>query len=147
MPTDIRALYDALIAAWNRRDAAAIAALFAPEGQLVGFDGSQVNGAAEIAAHLAPIFASHPTPPFTTVVRGVRALGPDAAILSAVAGMAPPGQADLKPELNAVQTLVAARRDGAWRIEMFQNTPAALHGRPEAVAAMTAELRDHGKRP
>lgn len=142
MPNDdIRALYDALIEAWNRRDAGAMAALFAPEGQMVGFDGSQVDGAGEIAAHLAPIFASHPTPPFVTVVRSVRSLGPDAAILNAIAGMIPPGQAELRPELNAVQTLVAARRDGAWRIEMFQNTPAALHGRPEAVAAMTAELK------
>lgn len=141
MPNDVRALYDALIEAWNRRDAEAMAALFAPEGQMVGFDGSQVDGAAKIAAHLAPIFADHPTPPFTTVVRGVRSLGPDAAILNAIAGMIPPGQAELRPELNAVQTVTATRRDGAWRIEMFQNTPAALHGRPEAVAAMTAELK------
>ena len=30
MPADIRALYDALIAAWNRRDAAAMAARVKP---------------------------------------------------------------------------------------------------------------------
>jgi hypothetical protein len=43
--------------------------------------------------------------------------------------------------VNAIQTLVAARRDGRWRVELFQNTPAAFHGRPEASEALTAELR------
>ena len=43
--------------------------------------------------------------------------------------------------VNAIQILVAARRDGQWRIELFQNTPAAFHGRPEASEVLTAELR------
>jgi len=30
---------------------------------------------------------------------------------------------------------------GGWRIVLFQNTPARLDGRPEAVAAMSNELR------
>jgi hypothetical protein len=28
-----------------------------------------------------------------------------------------------------------------WRIELFQNTPAQFHGRPELVSEMTAELQ------
>jgi hypothetical protein len=55
--------------------------------------------------------------------------------------MAPPGQADLDPGLNAVQTVVAARRDGEWRVALFQNTPAQFHGRPDLSDALTTELR------
>jgi hypothetical protein len=55
--------------------------------------------------------------------------------------MIPPGQADLNPAANAVQTLVASRDGDQWRIALFQNTPAQFHGRPELVERMTAELR------
>ena len=63
------------------------------------------------------------------------------ALLRAVVGMVPPGQSELNPDVNAVQTVVATRRDDDWRITLLQNTPAQYHGRPEAVAALTAELR------
>lgn len=46
------------------------------------------------------------------------------------------------PERNAIQTLVAGLQQRVWRIEMFHNTPAAFHGRPEAVEALTRELRE-----
>jgi hypothetical protein len=55
--------------------------------------------------------------------------------------MVPPGATDIKPEVNAIQVLVAVRRDGVWRVAHFQNTPAAFHGRPEAAKALTEELR------
>jgi uncharacterized protein (TIGR02246 family) len=68
-------------------------------------------------------------------------LTPEVAILRAVAGMVPPGQSDLNPAVNAVQTLVAAKHDGRWRIALFQNTPAQFHGRPELAQQLTEELR------
>jgi uncharacterized protein (TIGR02246 family) len=74
-------------------------------------------------------------------VREVRFLTPDVAVLRAVAGLVPAGTRDLNPDLNAVQSLVAARHGGQWRVELYQNTPAAFHGRPEESAALTAELR------
>ena len=135
-------LYEDLLAAWNRRDAVGMARLFAAHGGQVGFDGSVANGPREIEAHVAPIFASHPTPAFVGKVREVRELGPDAALLRAVAGMVPPGGKDINPDTNAIQTLVASRdRTGAWRVEMFHNTPAAFHGRPEERDKLTQELR------
>jgi uncharacterized protein (TIGR02246 family) len=139
---EVRALYQRVLGRWNHRDAAGMSALFAEDGGLVGFDGSTVNGRVEIEAHLAPIFASHPTPPFVWTVREVRGLGQDAALLRAVVGMVPPGRADVEPSLNAIQTLVAVRSDGRWRVALFQNTPAAFHGRPHEVEALTAELSE-----
>ena len=88
-----------------------IAALFAEVGNVVGFDGSEV-----------------------------RFLTPEVAVLRGVAGMVSPGQTALHPGVNAIQTLVAARHAGGWQIELFQNTPAAFHGRPELSAALTEEL-------
>jgi uncharacterized protein (TIGR02246 family) len=137
----VRALHQAILSAWNRRSAADLAALFTADGSLVGFDGTQNNGRAEIAAALADIFANHPTPAFVGIVRGVRFPAPRVALLRAVAGMVPDGKSDVNPALNAVQTLVATERDGRWLAEMFHNTPAAFHGRPEAGDQLTQELR------
>jgi uncharacterized protein (TIGR02246 family) len=138
---EIRALYKRLIGRWNHRDAVGMAALFTDDGSQVGFDGSTVNGRPEIEAHLAPIFANHPTPPFICKVREVRRLGETAALLRAIVGMVPPGSVDIDPALNAIQILVAERVDGQWRVALFQNTPAAFHGRPEEAQSLSAELR------
>ncbi len=138
---ELRALHKKLLDCWNRRKADEFAALFAEDGNLVGFDGSQVNGRVEIASLLRRIFGDHPTAAYVGKIREVRFLTSEVAILRAVAGMVPPGQSDLNPAVNAVQTLVAAKRDGRWRIAVFQNTPARFHGRPELAQKLTAELR------
>jgi uncharacterized protein (TIGR02246 family) len=87
------------------------------------------------------IFANHPTGRYVGIVREVQFLGQTVAALRAVAGMVPPGQTDLNPSLNAIQTLIATKHDESWRVVLYQNTPAAFHGRPEAVTALTDELR------
>lgn len=138
---EIRTLYHQLLDSWNRRDADAFAAVFAPDGESIGFDGSQLSGQAEIAMSLRQIFTDHITPPYLSIVRNVRLLSPDVAILRAIAGMVPPGKSDIEPNLNSVQSLVAVKRDNQWCISLFQNTPAQLHGRPELVQQMTEELR------
>ena len=56
--------------------------------------------------------------------------------------MIPPGKTDIEPDVNAHQTLVAVKTNSNWRIELFQNTPAAFHGRPELVDKMKDELRE-----
>ncbi|MEX2316169.1 MAG: SgcJ/EcaC family oxidoreductase, partial [Pirellulales bacterium] len=128
----VRVLYQNLLDAWNRRSAEGMAALFADDGGVVGFDGSTMETPAEIAATLAPIFAHHPTAAYVSIVRFVRFVAPDVALLRAVVGMVPPGSNDINPAVNAVQTLVAVRDASAsWRISLLQNTPAAFHGRPE----------------
>ncbi|GAA3956070.1 hypothetical protein GCM10023085_43330 [Actinomadura viridis] len=68
-------------------------------------------------------------------------VGPGAAVLRAIVAMVPPGAGDLRPDLNAIQTITAAQRMGLWRIVSFQTTPAQFHGRPDAVRAHTEELR------
>jgi uncharacterized protein (TIGR02246 family) len=138
---DIRRLYEEILIAWNRRDAAAMARCFDAAGSMVGFDGSQVDSRAAIEAHLRPIFADHPTAAYVARVREVRLLAPEIGVLRAVAGMVKPGSSDIHPALNTVQTLVASKEGEAWRAVLFQSTPAAWHGRPKDSEALTEELR------
>ncbi|HWV34438.1 MAG TPA: SgcJ/EcaC family oxidoreductase [Thermomicrobiales bacterium] len=137
----VERLHANLIAAWNNADATGYARLFTDEGSLVGFDGSMVDGRAAIESHLRAIFDHHQTASYVNQIRSVRMLGTSHALLRAVVGMIPPGGDDIMPEVNAVQSLVAAFTGNSWLIELFQNTPAAFHGRPEAQAALNAELR------
>lgn len=137
----IRGLYSAILAGWNAHDADAFAAPFADDGQVIGFDGSENIGKAAIAETMRKIFAHHATGSYVGIVRSVRQLGGEAALLRAVSGVVPAGHNDLNPELNAVQSLVAEHGDDGWRVILYHNTPAAFHGRPELVEALTEELR------
>jgi uncharacterized protein (TIGR02246 family) len=128
-----------LIDAWNAHDAGAFAGLFAADGVSIGFDGSEAVGD-EIREHLAAVFADHETAAYIAKVREVRPLGADAVVVRAIVGMVPPGQDELRPEANALQSLVAVRRGEEWRVALFQNTPAQYHGRPEAVEEHSSEI-------
>jgi uncharacterized protein (TIGR02246 family) len=138
---EVKTLYENLIEAWNNRNATGMAELFTYDGELIGFDGSQVVGKDEIFLHLEPIFANHPTPPFIRKVKDIKGLGAEHALLRAIVGMIPNGKTEINPDLNAHQTLIASKREGKWKIELFQNTPAQFQGRPELVEKMTDELR------
>ncbi|HZG61003.1 MAG TPA: SgcJ/EcaC family oxidoreductase [Anoxybacillus sp.] len=138
---EIQALYHQFLEAWNNRNARAMADLFADKGEMIGYDGSQEIGREEIFSHLKAIFEDHPTARFVGKVKNVRLLGSNIAILRAIAGMVPPGQSDINPKVNTHHTLIAENNEGKWRIQLFQNTPAQFHGRPELVEQMTEELR------
>jgi uncharacterized protein (TIGR02246 family) len=114
---------------------------FSDDANIVGFDGTEVRGRNDFRDHAARIFADHKVASFVTVIRDVREIAPGVAILHANAGMLPPGKSEVNPAVNTVQTLVAVHRDGRWQIELFQNTPAAWHGREDDVNALTAELQ------
>jgi len=136
-----RELYEKLIQAWNKRNARDFALLFASNGSIVGYDGSQVDGQLDVGAHISEIFSHHQTAAFVTIVREVRPISSDVVVLRANAGMVPPGKDDINPERNAVQSLVSARKSGKWEIALFQNTPAVYDGRPELSKALCEELR------
>ncbi|QDT55617.1 hypothetical protein Pan44_36630 [Caulifigura coniformis] len=140
-----RVLYHRLLDRWNERDGRGMADLFADDGSVVGFDGSQLDGRAAIEAEMLRIFQHHTPAAFVGIVREVRQLTDDVELLRAVAGMVPPGANDINPAVNAIQSLIAVRRDGEWKLALFQNTPAQFHGRPELVESLTADLRSELK--
>ena len=137
----IRALYQNLLEKWNTRDPAGFAALFTEDCHLVGFDGSMMNGKAEIATSLSQIFADHQTAAYIGKVREVQFLASNVALLRAVAGMVSPGQTDINPAVNTIQTLITVRDPASWAIVLYQNTPAQFHGRPDLTEQLTEELQ------
>ncbi|GHO89684.1 SgcJ/EcaC family oxidoreductase [Dictyobacter formicarum] len=136
----VRALYRQILDGWNQHDAAAFAAPFAEDAEVIGFDGSLMFGRGEIEETLRQIFSNHVTAPYISKVKSVRLVRPGVAMLRAIVGMIPPGQKELNPAVNAHQVIVAAQHNGGWHVELLQNTPAQFHGRPELVQQMTDEL-------
>lgn len=136
------AVYRQLLEAWNRRDADGFAAVFTEDGSAVGFDGSLMNGRAEIASTLRAIFDHHPTASYVAKVREVRAVAPTVVLVRSVVGMVPPDKDELNPAVNAIQSLVIVEKGADVKIALLQNTPAAFHGRPGLAEQLTNELTD-----
>ena len=137
----VEELYANLMDAWNKRDSKAFEELFILDGDLVGFDGTQMHTQGAIGEHLRQIFGEHPTPKYVYRITGVTQVSTDVAVLRAIAGMVPPGKTELDPKLNAIHRLVAVHRGGAYRVAMFQCTPAQFHRRPQDLEQMTADLK------
>lgn len=133
-------LYRAVIAAWNQRDAAAFEEQFIVDGEVVGFDGTQVIGQGSIGEEMRKVFADHPTRKYITKILGVNQVATDVAIVRAIAGMPNVDGKGFDPKLHAVQRMTAVQRNGAWRIALLQTTPAQLHGRPHELDEMTKVL-------
>lgn len=135
-------LYLQLLDAWNRRSADDFSELFGEAGSCIGFDGSPMNGASEIASSLRAIFEHHPTATYVAKIREVRSLGANVTLVRGVAGMIPPGKSEINAAVNAIQSLVVVGSGQDARIALFQNTPAAFHGRPELSESLTRELAE-----
>jgi uncharacterized protein (TIGR02246 family) len=123
----IRRIYEHILIAWNQQDAAAMAARFEEDGNLIGFDGSQADSRAAIEEHLRPIFADHPTAAYVASLREIRMLGRDIGLLRAVAGMIPPNSDDINPALNTIHTLVAVKHAKGWRAELTEELRDVMH--------------------
>jgi len=137
----IEKLHKELLAFWNDQNAAGMTSLFAEDANVIGFDGSQMNGRSQIEKQLKQVFTDHRTARYVWKVEEIRFLDSQTALLRAIVGMVPPGKKELNPATNAIQSLIAVRQNNHWEISLFQNTPAQFHGRPELVDAMTNELR------
>lgn len=137
---ELEKLHADLLTAWNKQDATKMASFFTDNGVSIGFDGSQYNGKNKIEAEIGKIFEHHQTADYVWKVKEVRFLNSEVATLRAIVGMRPPGQKDINPAANAIQTITAIKQNNVWRIELFQNTPAQFHGKPEKVEELTKEL-------
>ena len=55
-------------------------------------------------------------------MESVRFLSPDVALMHALGGTVMRGKSRPAPERDSIQTLVAIKRNGEWRLAAFQNT-------------------------
>jgi uncharacterized protein (TIGR02246 family) len=119
----VRDLYGELMDGWNRGSGEAFAAVFTEDGDLVAFDGTHFEGREEIAPFHQELFDKWlKGTRLVGRVKDVRFLSPDVALMHAVGSTVMRGKTVPSPERDSIQTLVAVRRDGQWRLAAFQNT-------------------------
>jgi uncharacterized protein (TIGR02246 family) len=140
----VRNLYRRLLDGWNMGSGAAFASVFTEDGDLVAFDGTRFKGRGEIETSHQELFdrwmkGSH----LVGEVRDVRFPNPDVAVMQAVGSTVMRGKTRTSPERDSIQTLVATRESGEWRLAAFQNTRVRPIGRNPAtflIWALTDKL-------
>ena len=121
--TPVRALYQELMDGWNKGSSEAFAAPFAEDGHLVAFDGTHFEGRREIASFHQPLFDKWlKGTRLVGQVKSVRFLTSDVALMHVVGSTIMRGQSKPSPVRDSIQTLVATRKSGEWKLTAFQNT-------------------------
>jgi uncharacterized protein (TIGR02246 family) len=120
----VREVYQRFMEAWNRGSGAGLAEVFTEDGDLVGFDGTHLQGPQEIGPFHQQLFDKWLKGSRLLVqVTGVRFLSPDVALMHAVGRTVMRGEQAPTPERDSIQTLVVTRQEGGdWRLAAFQNT-------------------------
>ena len=109
--------------AWNKGDGQSVADIFTEHGVLVSSDGTYCVGPAEIDKYMSRLFATHLRGSrFAAKLISVRLLGPDVAFLHLEGDFWIAGALEPAAERRAVQSLVAVRDAGRWRVALFQAT-------------------------
>ena len=116
-------LYRELMEGWNRGSGEDFAAVFTEDGDLVAFDGTHFAGRAQIAPFHQELFDKWMKGTrLVGRVKDVRFLSPNVALMHAVGSAIMRGKSVPSPERDSIQTLVATRQNGEWRLAAFQNT-------------------------
>jgi uncharacterized protein (TIGR02246 family) len=128
----IEAVFRRLADAWNGGDMEAFGALFEEDADYVVFNGIHLKGRRQIAEVHGQLFQG---PLKGTRIEGgggqtVRMLCPHVALVHSSGGLRRPGESDVSPEQNSVQTFVLVKRGDGWRIAAFQNTRVQVFGPP-----------------
>jgi uncharacterized protein (TIGR02246 family) len=119
----VRALYSGLMDGWNRGSADAFAAPFADEFDFIAFDGVRFRSREELVRFHQPLFETHlKGTRLVGDVTDVRFLEPRVAVMHARGGTVLRGKSRPAPERDSMQTLVAVKYTGEWRLVAFQNT-------------------------
>jgi uncharacterized protein (TIGR02246 family) len=104
------------VAAYNKKDAAAIAALFTGDGEMCDRKGDDLTtGRDQIKAHYEEIFAAEDAPSIAIEVKSVRLVAPTLAIEDGTAHLTPPGE-NAPPRSTDYTAVLMKGADGAWQI-------------------------------
>jgi uncharacterized protein (TIGR02246 family) len=129
----VRALYQQMMDAWDAGSGDRFAAPFASDGDFVAFDGVHFRRREQIAAFHQQLFDKWMKGScLVGSVETVRFVAPDVAVVHAVGNTVMRGKSRPAPERESIQTLVAVREQGAWRLAAFHNTrvrPIGANGR------------------
>lgn len=119
----IRALLAQLTDAYNRGDASGFSASFTSDGDMITGAGDHLANPAEIESFLSQLIAKQPKgTKFNATATNVRFVRPDIAVLTFDGGWLYPGETAISAKSQGIQSIVAVRDKGVWRIVLFQRT-------------------------
>jgi uncharacterized protein (TIGR02246 family) len=128
----INALLQEYSTAWENGDGTAFAAIYTEDARHVTFGGERLQGREAIQQVHQELF--------NTFLKGsrlelkleeVRLLNPAIAVIYVSGGILEPGQTELTPERNSVQSAVLVKENDAWRIASLQVTRVQVEGMPQ----------------
>lgn len=115
------------VEAFNQKDAAGIAALFHPQGEMLSSSGETYSGREAIQAHYAEVFAGETVPLVSLEAHSVRQVGPGIAIEDGVVHFT---MAEDEPVTSVAYTATHSKQpDGSWLIASNRDQP---HATPPA---------------
>jgi uncharacterized protein (TIGR02246 family) len=126
-PDELEPSATAFEAAFNKGDAAAIAAQFGENAEVVDEDGNVVQGREDIQARFAEVFQKYPTAAIAVHVTSIRKLSPDVAVEDgySITTLTPDEPASRSP-----YTLVHLKRNGTWLIASVRDFPEETDATP-----------------
>lgn len=124
VPPAVQQMVDQFAAAFNARDAKALAALWTTDAQHIDMTGETCEGRAAIEASYVKSFARSPDGKLTVTVMSIRPVGEKVMLLDVVPTVAP-AAAGVPAEIRT--SLVLVDENGSWLIQNARDT-AALAG-------------------
>jgi uncharacterized protein (TIGR02246 family) len=125
---EINSVVRSFSAAWGRADAAAIAALFTPDGDLVIPTGLQVRGRAHLRDFYASAFARGYAGSTTAAdIRRIQELAPGVMVIDAtwsINGAKPVQGKSMSPERGILAAIIV-KTSGKWRIAALREQEGA----------------------
>ena len=134
----------AFVKAYNEADSKAIAALFAPEAQIITEEGETIEGREAISDRFQQIFDQAPEVEMEVFLDSMRLIGKDLAVeVGSIKEYPAPGET---PEYGRY-TVLHVKRDGKWLMAMARDTagePPTNHERLKPLAWLVGEWIDDG---
>jgi uncharacterized protein (TIGR02246 family) len=119
----LRSLVQRIIDGWSAANGSMIASVYAGDGTLVAGDGTVTTGPDHIARYHDRQFEQFLKGTRLTVqVRSIHWLGEGIALMQTEGGILWPSEQQMPPGRRGIQSFVAVRENGTWRVRLFQNT-------------------------
>ncbi len=131
---DIRAQSEAFVAAFNKQDAKAIAALWTENGEYIDHTGNQFNGREAIEAGYAQMFNENPNAQIQITIDSLRLLSNDTAIED---GRAVAASAEVPAVGFSKYTSIHVKVDGQWKMASVRDA----FIEPPPAASSAADLQ------
>ncbi len=141
----LRAGSEAFVAAFNKADAKAIAAMWTAGGEYIDEAGQRLVGRDAIAQAYGEFFAAHPGAKIQVTMDALRQVGPNAAIEDGRSQVEIPSAS---PTAGSRYTVFHVQVDGQWLMASVRDTaiaaPAAASSADLAWLVGTWEAEEHG---